>query len=151
MKKTGISREGMEPEWTAREVDKSNKLIRARMLEDTGEVDAALSLYVDVAAMEEQIRDYCRSIGLIEKSWINAISAASCWELAGDLYRALQGYELLLSDPALTPKMRNHICGLADKLRERRRQWSAFQRQLQNAEEHSGVEPVRSALAVSVK
>ena len=146
----GISIKGMEPEWLDREADKSNKLIHARMLEEQGEVDAALNLYAEVATEEEQIADYCRRLGLIEKSYINAISAAGCWVRAGDLYRALQGYEALLNDSALTPRMRDNVCELADKLRERRRQWSAFQRQLQHAQELDSAESTSTTQAVSV-
>jgi len=142
MKHTGISREGMEPEWIAKEGEKSNKLIRARILEASGEVDAALTLYAEAAEMEEQLAAYCRSLGLIEKSWIKAISAAGCWEAAGDLHRALQGYQTLLADPTLTPQMRKQVCELAEALREQRRQWSVFRQQHQISEGHKGAESV---------
>jgi hypothetical protein len=51
-----ISREGMEPEWVAREVDKSNKMLRAWMLEEQGDVDTALNLYAQVADLAEPAR-----------------------------------------------------------------------------------------------
>jgi len=144
-----ISIKGMEPEWLAKEGAKSNKLIRARMTEQMGDVDKAMTLYAEVAQEEEQLYAYCRSLGLIEKSWIKAISAASCWEAAGDLYRALQGYESLLNDPTLTPRMRTQVCDLAEKLRERRRQWAAFSRQFQNEEQRPAAEPARTAETVA--
>ncbi len=147
----GISVEGIAPEWAAKEVDKSNRLIRAHMLEEQGDVDTALSLYAQVAEMEEQIAEYSRSIGLQEKSWYDILSAAGCWAKAGDLYRALQHYESLLNDPTLSPQMRKVVHEFADKLRERRRQWIAFQRHLQNPNEQNEVEPTRPTPAVSVK
>ena len=139
----GISIKGMTPEWQAREGEKSNKMLRAWMLEEQGEADRAMTLFAEVAEEEEQIRDYCHSLGLFDKAYINAVSAAGCWARAGDLYRALQGYDALLNDPTLTPRMRNRVCELADKLRERRRQWSAFRRQLQAQEEHNDSEIAR--------
>jgi len=146
----GISIKGMEPEWLAKVVDKSNKMIRAAMLEASGEVDTALGLYVEAAQIEEQLAEYCRGLGLLEKAYISAVSAAGLWARAGDLYRALQGYEALINDPTLTPRMRTHICGLADKMRERRRQWSVYSRQLRDAEEERSMEPARSEQSVSV-
>ena len=132
--KGGISVVGIAPEWTAKEVDKSNKLIRAGILESQGETDTAFALYAEVAEMEEQIAAYCSSIGLREKSWINARSAAACWAKAGDLNRALQGYETLLQDTTLPVKMRQRLQAYADQLRAERRQWFAFRQQLHNAD-----------------
>jgi len=145
----GISIKGMSEEWRRREGEKSNKLIRARMTEQMGDPDLAMRLYAEVAAEEEQIRDYCRSLGLMEKAYINSVSAASCWAAAGDLHRALQQYDALIDDPTLTPNMRMQVCELADELREQRRQWSAFRRQLQDAEEHRITESARSAETVA--
>lgn len=139
--KAGTSIEGMTPEWLAREGEKSNKLIRARMTEQMGDPDVAMTLYAEVAAEEEQIRDYCRSLGLVEKTYIKAVSAAGCWAKAGDLYRALQQYDALLNDPTLTPKMRNQVCELAAELREQRRQWLTFRLQSQAEAQQNGKAP----------
>ena len=145
--KHGISIEGIAPEWTAKEIDKSNRLIRAGILESLGDLDTAFSLYAEVAEMEEQITEYCLHIGLSEKSWINAMSAASCWAKAGDLNRALQGYETLLQDKALPAKTQERIYALADKLRAERRQWFAFRRHLHNPEEQSAEQEQTQFLA----
>ena len=133
------------PEWRAKETEKSNLLIRAWILEAEGDTETALRLYAQAAQMEEQIAAYSKSIGLDMKSWYDAISAAGCWAKAGDLYRALQGYETLLQDPTLHPTTRSHVCNLADKLREQWRQWSVFRRQQENEEENNGTETNRQA------
>ncbi len=145
--KDGISIEGFTPEWADKEADKSNKMIRAWMLEEQGDIDTALSLYAEVAMMEEQIAEYSLSIGLRKKSWINAISAAGCWAKAGDLSRALQGYETLLQDTALPAKTQQRIHALADKLRDERRQWFSFWRQLHNAPEQAAEQESSELLA----
>lgn len=126
------------PEWRAKETEKSNLLLRARILEIEGDIEAALNNYVQVAQMEEQIAAYSKSIGLDMKSWYDAISAAGCWTKAGDLYRALHIYETLLEDPTLHPTTRNHVCELAAKLREQRHKWTAFRLQREQEEEHNG-------------
>lgn len=145
--KAGISTRGIAPEWKAKEKEKSNLLLRAWTLEIEGNIEAALNHYVQAAQMEEQIAAYSKSIGLDMKSWYDAISAAGCWAKAGDLYRALHIYETLLDDPTLHPTTRSHVCQLADRLRERRRQWFAFSRQFHsegasaNAESAASLEP----------
>lgn len=121
------------------------------MLEEQGDVDTALNLYAQAAELEEQIAEYSRSIGLLEKAWYDTLSAAGCWARAGDPYRALQHYEALLNDPAVSVAMRRVVRELDDKVRERRRQWVAFQRQFQNADEQSDAEPARPTSAVSAK
>lgn len=149
--KAGISVEGIAPEWSAKETEKSNKLIQAWMLEEQGEVDTALNLYAQVAEMEEQIAEYSKSIGLQEKSWFDALSAAGCWMRAGDLYRASQRCDTLLRDPALSPAMQKAVREFAETLQERRRQWLAFQQHFENSQERPNVESALPMPADSVK
>ncbi|HLK56199.1 MAG TPA: hypothetical protein VKU00_06530 [Chthonomonadaceae bacterium] len=148
--KAGISRVGMEPEWIAKETEKSNMLIRAWMLQEQGDVDTALNLYVQVAEMEEELADYCLHIGLQEKAWHHQYAAASTWATAGELHRALQQCERMLNDTTLSSAMQKVVREYSDKLRDQRRQWVAFWRQLQNAQEPSDAEPTRPEKALSV-
>ncbi len=146
----GISRNGMEPEWIARESTKSNQLIRAWMLQEQGDVDTAVDLYAQVAETEEELADYCLRIGLSEKAWHHQFAAASTWASAGDLHRALQQCEKMLNDKTVSAAMFKEVRDYAEKLREQRRQWLVFRQQFQNAAEPLGEESVRATHAVSV-
>lgn len=146
----GISIKGMSQEWLDKEAEKSNKMLRAWMLEEMGEADRAMTLFAEAAAEEEQIRDYCRSLGLLEKAYISAVSAAGCWARAGDLHRALQQYDALLKDATLTPKMRNRVCEIAEQLRELRRQWSALRLQREHASKYGSEASVNPPEPVTV-
>ena len=146
--KTGISRQGLEPQWIARESAKSNLLLRARLLQAQGETENALALYLQAAEIEEELADYCSTIGLHEKSHIHRFGAASCWAKVGELQRALRICEVLLLESALSEPIRKAVEDFAGTLRERRRRWLVFWQDVQNAQDQQLGDAIPPTLAV---
>lgn len=131
----GISREGMEPHWIAKETEKSNLLLKARLLQAQGDTDAAVTLYAQAAPLEEELAAYCLSIGLTEKAFVHRFGAATCWAKTGELHRALQMCEDLAAEKSLSPRMQKAVSEYMDTLRERRRDWLTRWQEVQTNKE----------------
>lgn len=147
--KGGVSCEGMTPEWVAREGKKGDTIIQARMQEAMGEVETALGLYAVAASEEEAVAEYCQSIGLEEKAFFHLVSGANLWGRTGNLYRAVQLSESLLSWETLKPKQRELVERTVERWRTKRRQWHALEQELQEAAGRQRSEAARSSEAVA--
>ncbi len=147
---SGISCEGMSPEWVAREGKKGDTIIRAGMSETMGEVETALGLYAVAAAEEEELAEYCEGIGLHEKAYYHWLGAADCWGRAGNLHRGIQIGEKMLTLDILTPHKRKQVETMIERLRDERREWYALSQQRQQKAAQQRTEPARSGETVAV-
>lgn len=116
----GISIRGQDAAFQAEETHKSDLILQATLLREQGQSEEASRKFAEAAAIEEQLRDRCTELGLIEKFFIHAFSAAGCWAKAGDFYHAITLCDDLLARPDMTDRLRRHIQEYADTLRARR-------------------------------
>ena len=130
---SGVSCEGMAPEWVVREGKKGDMLIRARMTEQMGEVETALGLYAEAASEEEALAEYCLSIGLKEKAFYHLVSGANVWGRAGNLYRAVQLSESLRTWETLTPGQVKLVERTVERWLVARQAWHTMNRERQEA------------------
>ena len=80
---------------------KSQILTKAQALSDIGISETAKSLRLSVANYEEHIAPMLDVLGRELEAAAHRISAASCYEKAGDLRRAVNLYRAALSGPLL--------------------------------------------------
>ncbi|MDE0085459.1 MAG: hypothetical protein OXU23_07085 [Candidatus Poribacteria bacterium] len=78
---------------------KSEILSKAQALSDIGIPETAKSLWLSAADYEEHIAPMLDVLGRELEAAIHRISAASCYEKAGDLRRAVNLYHAALSGP----------------------------------------------------
>ena len=78
---------------------KSEILSKAQALSDIGTPETAQSLWLSAATYEEHIAPMLDALGRGLEGAIHRISAASCYEKAGDLSRAVNLYRAALSGP----------------------------------------------------
>ena len=78
---------------------KSEILSKAQALTDVGISETAHSLWLSAANYEEHIAPMLDVLGRELEASIHRISAASCYEKAGDLERAVNLYRAALSGP----------------------------------------------------
>ena len=78
---------------------KSHILSKAQTLSDVGIPETAQSLWLSAAAHEEYIAPMLDTLGRELEGAIHRISAASCYEKAGDPSRAVNLYRAALSGP----------------------------------------------------
>ena len=121
----GLSRQGLDAAFAACEAEKSNWILEGRLLRAQQRPDEAAARFAQAAEAEEALGKECDAKGLGEKALLHHFSAASCWALAGNFYRAIVLCDALLSRPDLSERWRRDIQGYADALRLRRAQWYA--------------------------
>ena len=78
---------------------KSHILSKAQALSDIGTSETAQSLWLSAATYEEHIAPMLDGLGRELEGAIHRISAASCYEKAGHLERAVNLYRAALSGP----------------------------------------------------
>ena len=78
---------------------KSEILSKAQALSDIGTSETAQSLWLSAATYEEHIAPMLDGLGRELEGAIHRISAASCYEKAGDPSRAVNLYRAALSGP----------------------------------------------------
>ncbi len=78
---------------------KSELLSKAQALADIGIPETAKSLWLSAANYEEHIAPMLDVLGRDLEAAIHRISAASCYEKAGDIERAVNLYRAALSGP----------------------------------------------------
>ncbi len=79
--------------------EKAAILSKAQALSQMGMAETAHSLWVSAAAYEERIAPLLESLGREREAAVHRISAASCYEKAGDLSRASNLYRAALAGP----------------------------------------------------
>lgn len=120
----GISRHGLNEQFAAEEARKSALILEARLLRDQQDEGAA-ARFAEAAAIEEQLSELCEAQGLAEKANLHRFSAASCWALAGNFYRALILCDDLLSRSDLPVRLWQRVSEYARVVRQRRAEWYA--------------------------
>ncbi|MGH7202312.1 MAG: hypothetical protein ACREJB_17035 [Planctomycetaceae bacterium] len=118
----GISCEGLDAESEAMEIRKSNLILQARLLADQRDWDGARNRFAEAAAIERELADRCRNIGLNEKAFIHHWSAAGCWAQAGNLYDALRTCDEILERSDVPERLRR-VEDFAAKYRVALAQW----------------------------
>ena len=78
---------------------KSHILSKAQALSDIGTSETAQSLWLSAATYEEHIAPMLDGLGRELEGAIHRISAASCYEKAGNLAQAVNLYRAALSGP----------------------------------------------------
>ena len=116
----GIIREGLDAAFQSEETQKSDLILQAALLREQGQSEEASRRYAEAAAIEEKLRDRCTELGLTEKFFIHAFSAAGCWAKAGDFYHAITLCNDLLKRADLPERLRARVQEYADTLRDRR-------------------------------
>ncbi len=118
----GLSRHGLDAAFEAREAEKSNQILEGRLLRAQQRPDEAAARFAEAAEAEEALTEECSARRLEEKALLHRFSAASCWALAGNFYRAIVLYDALLDRTDLPERWRREIRAYADALRLRRAQ-----------------------------
>ena len=121
----GIDRTGVDAAFEAREAEKGNLILQARLLREQGQDEAAAERFAQAAAIEEELADRCAELGLVAKEFVHRYSAASCWAQAGDFHHAITLCDSLLARADLPERLREHIGKYAATLRARRSAWYA--------------------------
>lgn len=79
--------------------DKSFVLSKAQAFETMGMGETSQTLWVSAASLEERIAPLLDSDGQALEAAVHRISAASCYEKAGELSRAVNLYQAALAGP----------------------------------------------------
>lgn len=124
-KMPGISRQGLDEEFTRREIEKSNLLLQAKWQRETGVPDEAARLFAAAATLEEELANLCQQRGLTAKELTHRFSAAGCWMQAGDFHHAASDLEKLLSRDDIPAPLREKAVRQLNAIRERRARWYA--------------------------
>jgi hypothetical protein len=121
----GLRRGALDAAFATDEARKSELLVRAQLLRDAGDDEAAAQKFAQAAEIEEHLSQACLTHGLVDKGVVHRFSAASCWAQAGNFYRAIILCEELLALPELPPRLREHVSSYAGNVRARRSDWYA--------------------------
>ena len=120
-----ISRQGLDAAFQTDETHKSDLVLQAALLWEQGQEEQSAVQFAEAAVIEERLRDRCGELGLVEKSFVHAFSAASCCARAGDFYHALALCDRLLAHTDLPERLRRRVGEYAATLRSRRSEWYA--------------------------
>ena len=88
--------------------EKSTVLSKAHALAQMGMAETALPLWESAAGYEERLAPLLEALGRNREAAIHRISAASCYQRAGDLSRAANLYRAALAGP-LPKKARQEV------------------------------------------
>jgi hypothetical protein len=121
----GISRQGLDSAFEVEETNKSNLILKATLMREQGQEEAAATLFAEAAEVEERLGEECFKHHLLEKSFVHRFSAASCWAQAGNFYQAIVISEDLLASADLPERLRQRLQDYVRTLRARRTQWYA--------------------------
>ena len=78
---------------------KSHILSKAHVFSEVGMLETAQPLWMSAAAYEESIAPLLDSLGRELEAAVHRVSAASCYQKAGDLIRAVNLYHAALAGP----------------------------------------------------
>jgi hypothetical protein len=121
----------LNPQFEAKEVHKSNLLIEARILQETGRLEEAAAKFAEAGRLEEELQGFCQENGFEKKSFVHAFSAVHCWIHAGDSYHALVLCEAIFQQKGLTEPLRNKAEQLLGELHRKRKQyWDIFHQEM---------------------
>lgn len=121
----GIDRSGVDAAFEARESEKGNLILQARLLREQGQHEAAAERFAQAAVIEEELADRCAGLGLVAKELVHRYSAAGCRAQAGDFHHAITLCEGLLARADLPERLREQIGSYTTLLRARRSAWYA--------------------------
>ena len=79
--------------------EKTHILSKAHALSEVGMLEAVQPLWMSAAAYEESIAPLLDGLGRDLEAAVHRISAASCYQKAGDLIRAVNLYRAALAGP----------------------------------------------------
>lgn len=79
--------------------EKTAVLTNARSLEEMGMPETALALWASAASYEERLAPLLETLGREGEAAVHRISAASCYQKAGDPSRAANLYRAALAGP----------------------------------------------------
>lgn len=96
--------------------EKTAVLSKAQALVDMGMPETALPLWASAAAYEERLAPLLEKLGNDGEAAVHRISAASCYQKAGDLSRAVNLYRAALAGPLRATTRRDVQRLLADCL-----------------------------------
>jgi len=88
--------------------EKSYILSKAQALSEVGMAETAQPLWASAAAYEERIAPLLDALGRDLEAAVHRLSAASCYQKAGDLNRAVNLYHAALAGP-LSDDVRRHV------------------------------------------
>jgi hypothetical protein len=97
---------------------KTATLLKARTFADMGMPETAQLLWTTAASYEERIAPLLDALGRNLEAAASRISAASCYQKAGDLTRAVNLYQAALAAPLRPTTLRDVKAMLADCLDE---------------------------------
>ncbi len=84
--------------------DKTRVLTQAQAFKDMGLAETAKPLWLSAASLEERIAPLLESIGHAADAALHRVSAASCFEQAGEFGRAVNLYRAALAGPLPAPR-----------------------------------------------
>jgi hypothetical protein len=79
--------------------EKSALLSKAHALADMGMPETALPLWASAAAYEDRLAPLLEALGRDREAAVHRLSAASCYQRAGELSRAVNLYHAALAGP----------------------------------------------------
>jgi hypothetical protein len=83
--------------------EKTRILSKAQTLDEMGMGELAETLWLEAGRSEEEIAPLLEAYGRAREAALHRISAASCYEKAGDRARAANLYQAALAGPLLEP------------------------------------------------
>jgi hypothetical protein len=101
--------------------EKTAILSKARALSDMGMTETAIPLWMAAASFEERLAPFLEALGRDREAAIHRISAASCYQKAGDPGRAINLYRAALAGPLreeATQEVRQMLTDCLSKLME---------------------------------
>jgi len=107
------------------ETYKSNLIIEANFLKIQGLYQDAAGKFAEAAQIEEQLAEQWLAQGAGTEAAIHQLSALSCWGQAGDLYRAMNMGEQLLTQSYLSSIQRTDLLAYLQQLQQRYTQWAS--------------------------
>jgi len=107
------------------ETYKSNLIIEANFFKIQGRYQDAAKKFAAAAQIEEQLAEHWLAQGEGTEAAIHLLSALSCWGQAGDLYRAMDMGEQLLTQSYLSSIQRADLLDYLHQLQQHYTQWAS--------------------------
>ena len=111
-------------EMQTKETYKSNLIIEANFLKIQGLYQDAAAKFAEAAQIEEQLAEQLLAQGQGTEAAIHQLSALSCWGQAGDLYRAMNMGQQLLTQSYLSSRQRADLLDYLHQLQQRYTEWA---------------------------
>lgn len=94
---------------------KSAQLTKALFIENTGQLEEAKKLYIEVATEEEWIAAQLSQAGRMSDAAVNLISAASCWNKVAERSKAIALLEEVLKIPDIPDALKAEIIAIRQR------------------------------------